>query len=327
MTETIDLDSIAVIYDGDYLSSVPNTYKAFLELLRDKAGLTDEEFGNKTVYKGDFPIACKKDYIRAIRSCRDEGIMQIDLVSNELDEKEGIGEKDYLHFPVELTVIYPLRKEINFKKLSLDINGKKSYSRIFEKEKAEEKFSDVIASGNVGIISKYAEEDPNSYSITIANVAPDTMIELTSEFIQFITSDDMSLCYSVMTNYPIFNDSISRNYLKNINGKISLKTHSKITRLVNQNFTIDKYFKREFNENYTSCDIEFKILNDSKNYNSTLNLLFRTEKMNEPYLVSQYNPDKNQYLFQKSQIQISIIIIILNFKVMKKLIHHLYLYF
>ena len=348
MSETIDLDAIAVIYDGDYLSSVPNTYKSFLELLRDKAGLTNEEFENKTVYKGDFPIASKKDYIRAIRSCKDEGIMQIDLVSNELDEKEGIGEKDYLKFlelkepeepikinkeegedkeetiyiqsnvneffaetkviqyyknnnnkPVELTVIYPLRKEINFKKLSIDINGKKSYSRIFEKEKAENKFSDTIASGNVGIISKYAEEDPNSYSITIANVAPDTMIEITSEFIQFITSDDMSLCYSVMTNYPIFNDSISRNYLKNINGKISLKTHSKITRLVNQNFTIDKYFKREFNENYTSCDIEFKILNDSKNYNSTLNLLFRTEKMNEPYLVSQYNPEKDEtsYIF------------------------------
>jgi len=348
MTETIDLDAIAIIYDGDYLSSVPNTYKTFLELLRNKAGLTDEEFGDKTVYRGDFPIACKKDYIRAIRSCKDEGIMQIDLVSNELDEKEGIGEKDYLQFlklkeqeepikinkeeeenkeetiyiqsnvneffaetkviqyyknnnnkPVELTVIYPLRKEINFKKLSIDINGKKSYSRIFEKEKAEDKFSDAIAGGNVGIISKYAEEDPNSYSITIANVAPDTMIELTSEFIQFITSDDMSLCYSVMTNYPIFNDSISRNYLKNINGKISLKTHSKITRLVNQNFTIDKYFKREFNENYTSCDIEFKILNDSKNYNSTLNLLFRTEKMNEPYLVSQYNPEKDEtsYIF------------------------------
>jgi len=118
--------------------------------------------------------------------------------------------------PVELTVIYPLRKEINFKKLNIDINGKKSYSRIFEKEKAEDKFSDAMASGNVGIISKYAEEDPNSYSITIANVAPDAMIELTSEFIQFITSDDMSLCYSVMTNYPIFNDSISRNYLKKI---------------------------------------------------------------------------------------------------------------
>ena len=32
------------------------------------------------------------------------------------------------------------------------------------------------------------------------------MIELTSEFIQFITSDDMSFCYSVMSNYPTFSD-------------------------------------------------------------------------------------------------------------------------
>ena len=156
-----------------------------------------------------------------------------------------------------------------------------------------------MASGNIGIISKYAEEDPNSYSITIGNIAPNVLIELESEFIQFISSDDMSFCYSVMTSYPTFSDGISREYLKNINGKISLKTHSKITRLVNQNFTIDKYFKREFNQDNTECNIEFKILNDSKDYNSVLNLLFRTEKMNEPYLLSQYNPEKDEtsYIF------------------------------
>ena len=143
------------------------------------------------------------------------------------------------------------------------------------------------------------EKEPNSYCFTIGNIEPNSMIELTSEFIQFITSDDMSYCYSVMTNYPNFSDNISRDYLKNINGKISLKTHSKITRLVNQNFTIDKNFKREFNEDYTSCDIEFKISNESKNYNSTLNLIFRTEKMNEPLLISQYNPQKDEtsYIF------------------------------
>ena len=348
MADKIDLDSIAIIYDGDYVSSVPNTYKAFLEALRNAAGLTNEEFQNKTIWRGDFPITCKKEYIRAIKSCKDEGIMQIDLVSNELDEKEGIGEKDYLQFlelkepeekieikineeeskeetiyiesnvnefygitqvtqyyknnnnkPVELSILYPLRKEINFRKFSININGKKSFSKILEKEKAEEKYSDVIAGGNIGVISKYAEEEPNSYSITIGNVEPNALIELTSEFIQFITSNDMSLCFSVMTCFPTFSDSISRNYLKNINGKISLKTHSKITRLVNQNFTIDKHFKREFNNDYTSCDIEYKILNDSKNYNSVLNLLFRTEKINEPYLLSQYNPEKDEtsYIF------------------------------
>ena len=348
MSEEINLDSIAIIYDGDYISSVPNTYKAFLESLRNTAGMTNEEFNNKTIWRGDFPITCKNDYIKAIRKCKDEGIMQIDLVSNELDEKEGITQKDYLQFlelkepeevikinineeenkeetiyiesnvnefyaitqvtqyyknnnnkPVELSIIYPLRKEINFKKFSINIDGKKSFSKIFEKEKANEKYSDAIAGGNIGIISKYAEEDPNAYSITIGNVAPNVMIELTSEFIQFISSDDMSFCYSVMTSYPTFSDGISRNYLKNINGKISLKTHSKITRLVNQNFTIDKYFKREFNNDNTQCNIEFKILNDSKNYNSILNLLFRTEKMNEPYLLSQYNQEKDEtsYIF------------------------------
>ena len=348
MSETINLDSIAIIYDGDYVSSVPNTYKAFLELLRDKASLTNEEFKNKTVWRGDFPITCKKDFIKAIRRCKDDGIMQIDIVSNELDLKEGIGEKDYMQFlelkepeeeikinieeeenkeetiyiesnvnefyaitqvtqyyknnnnkPVELNIIYPLRKEINFKKFTININGKKACSRIFDKEKAEENYSDTIASGNVGVFSKYTEEDPNSYSITIGNVAPDNMIELTSEFIQFITSDDMSLNYSVMTNYPTFSDGVSKEYLKNVSGKIILKTHSKITRLINRNFTIDKYFQREFNEDNTSCNIEFKILNDSKNYNSTLNLLFRTEKINEPYLLSQYNPEKDEtsYIF------------------------------
>ena len=348
MSQLIDLGSIAIIYDGDYVSCVPNTYKAFLELLRDKAGLTNQEFQDKTVWRGDFPITCKKDFIMAIRKCKDDGIMQIDLVSNELDAKEGITEKDYLQFlelkdpeeeikinieeeenkeetiyieskvnefyavtqitqyyknnnnkPIELSITYPLRKEINFKKFTISINGKKSVSRIFDKEKTNEKYSDAIASGNVGIFSKYTENETNTYSITIGNVEPGSLVELTSEFIQFITSDDMSLCFYVMTKYPTFSDSISRNYLKNINGKISLKTHSKITRLVNKNFNIDKYFKRNFNEDNTSCDIEFKILNDSKNYNSILSLIFRTEKMNEPYLVSQYNPEKDEtsYIF------------------------------
>ena len=98
MSEKIDLESIAIIYDGDYLSNVPNTYKSFLELLRDKAGLTNEEFKEKTIWRGDFPITNRNEYIRAIKLCKEEGIMQIDLVSNELDEKEGITEKDYLKY-------------------------------------------------------------------------------------------------------------------------------------------------------------------------------------------------------------------------------------
>ena len=348
MSEKIDLESIAIIYDGDYLSNVPNTYKSFLELLRDKAGLTNEEFKEKTIWRGDFPITNRNDYIRAIKSCKDEGIMQIDLVTNELDENEGITEKDYMKYlesnekediitieineeenkeetiyiesninefyavtnviqyyknnnnkPVELSIIYPFRREVQFRKFTILIDGKKAISKILEKEKGEEKYSDSIAGSKTGIFLKYLEKDPNSYSINIGNINPNSIVELNSEFIQFLSSNDMSFCYSTMLNYPNFSDSISKNYLKNINGKIILNTHSKITRLIHQNFTIDKYFKQTFNENYTSCEINYKVLNDSKNYNTTLNILFRTEKMNEPYLLSQYNPEKDEtsYLF------------------------------
>ena len=351
MSEYLDLDSIAVVYDGDFLMSVPKTYKAFLEGLRDKAGITNEEFAKRTIWRGDFPILNKNDYIKLLKLKGKEGIFQIDLVSNDDDEDDNLfGEKDYLTFlelkepeeeikiklieeetkeeniyiksevnefyaitevtqyyknnnkaPVELNIIYPIRREINFRKFTVNVNGKKSVSKIFPKEKAEEKYTDAIAGGNIGIMSKYAEEEPNSYSINIGNVAPDATVELTSEFIQFISSEDMSFCFSVMTNYPTFSDSKSREYSKNINGKICLKTHSKITRLVNKNFTIDKSFKKEFNPEYTECNIDFKIQSDSKDYNSILSLIYRTEKMDEPYLLSQYDPKKDEtsYIFGK----------------------------
>ena len=352
MSEYLDLTSIAIVYDGDFLMSVPKTYKAFLEGLRDKAGLTNEDFKKRTIWRGDFPILCKKDYIRLLKTKGSEGIFQIDLVNNEDDEDDddALGEKDYYQFlemkeaeeeikiklneeeakedniyinsevnefyavtqvtqyyknnnnkPVELSIIYPLKKEINFRKFIININGQKSISKIFTKEKAEEKYTDAMAGGKVGILSKYLEEEPNSYSINVGNIAPGCLVELTSEFIQYITSDDMSFCFSVMTSYPSFSDSLSREYNKNIYGKIVLKTHSKITRFVNKNFSLDQNFKREFNKEYTQCNIDFKILSESKDYNSVLSILYRTENMNEPLLISQYDPKKEEtsYIFSK----------------------------
>ena len=352
-SEYLDLNSVAIVYDGEFLSSVPTTYKAFLECLRDKAGITNEEFCKRTIWRGDFPILTKQDYIKLLKTKGIEGIFQVDLIQNEDNEDENLfGEKDYKQFlemtepeeeikillakeepkeetkeesiyiksevnefyaitqvtqyyknnnkaPIELNIIFPLKKEINFRKFTINVNGKKSISKIFPKEKAEEKYTDTMAEGNIGILSKYAEEEPNSYSISIGNVAPDTIVELTSEFIQFITSDDMSFCFSVMSNYPTFSDSVSNEYSKNINGKICLKTHSKITRLVNKNFSIDKDYKQEFNNEYNECNIDFKIKKDSKEYNSILSLLYRTEKMDEPFLLSQYNPTKDEtnYIF------------------------------
>ena len=355
MSEYLDLNAIAIVYEGEFLANVPNTYKAFLECLRDKVGLSNENFGKRTIWCGDFPLMNRNDYIRLLKKKGVEGIFQIDLVDNE-DDENLFGENDYIKYlenqeqeeeikikmkedeveakaeakeekifiksdvnefyaitqvtqtyknnnsvPIELNIMYPLRKEINFRKFTINVDGKKSISKIFPKEKAEEKYSDAMAGGNVGVLSKYVEEEPNSYSINIGNVQPNSTVELTSEFIQFISSDDMSFCFSVMTNYPTFSDSLWKEYSKNITGKICLKTHSKITRLVNKNFSINKDFKQEFNPEYTECNIDFKITSESKEYNSLLSLLFRTEKMDEPFLLSQYNPSKDEtsYIFGK----------------------------
>ena len=354
MSEYLNLKEVAIVYDGEVLANVPNTYKAFLECLRDKVGISNAEFAKRTIWCGDFPLLTRDDYIRLLKKKGIEYIFQIDLVQNE-DDENLFGDNDYIKYlegqeqeeeikikikedeeqkeetkeeniliksevnefyaitqvtqyyknnnkvPVELSIIYPLRKEINFRKFTININGKKSISKIFPKEKAEEKYTDAMAGGNIGVLSKYVEEEPNSYSINIGNVQPDSTVELTSEFIQFISSDDMSFCFSVMTNYPTFSDSVSKEYSKNITGKICLKTHSKITRLVNKNFSLDKNFKQEFNNEYTECNIDFKISSESKEYNSILSLLYRTEKMDEPFLLSQYNPakDETSYIFGK----------------------------
>ena len=355
MSEYIDLNAIAIVYEGEFLANVPNTYKAFLECLRDKVGLSNENFAKRTIWCGDFPLMNRNDYIRLLKKKGVEGIFQIDLVENE-DDENLFGENDYIKYldnqeqeeeikikikedepqaeaeakeekifiksevnefyaitqvtqnyknnnsvPIELNIIYPLRKEINFRKFTINVDGKKSISKIFPKEKAEEKYTDAMAGGNVGVLSKYVEEEPNSYSINIGNVQPNSTVELTSEFIQFISSDDMSFSFSVMTNYPTFSDSLWKEYSKNVTGKICLKTHSKITRLVNKNFSINKDFKQEFNPEYTECNIDFKISSESKEYNSILSLLFRTEKMDEPFLLSQYNPSKDEtsYIFGK----------------------------
>ena len=98
MSEFLELSSIALVYDGDFLASVPSTYKAFLECLRDKAGLTNDEFAKRTIWRGDFPILNKEDYIRILKTKGPEGIIQIDLVTNEEGEEDEMGEKDYKTF-------------------------------------------------------------------------------------------------------------------------------------------------------------------------------------------------------------------------------------
>ena len=97
-SEYLDLSAVSIIYQGEFLSCVPKTYKAFLESLRDKEGITNEEFCKRTIWRGDFPILTKADYLILLKTKGVEGIFEVDLVENEEGEENLFGEKDYKQF-------------------------------------------------------------------------------------------------------------------------------------------------------------------------------------------------------------------------------------
>ena len=289
---------------------------------------TDEELNNK-------------NYEKTLEKI-DENLVNINAELNEFYSKTEITQYYFNNYnnPVELILKLPDNPSIQFSKFTLDINGKKVISKVLDKEKAQEKYNDAIASGKTGAIS--SKED-KYLVVNIGNIEPKSSVKLTTEFIQFLTSEDMSYCYSTITNFPIIdiknNNENNNEKLRNIKVKINIKTHSKIIRLITEGLSSKK--SQKFNEDYTQCLIEYslsekdrqykihqkklpqKIKNKKKikkkdsdsdwdsdssddsvveeekievenNNNDNFKILFRTEKMNDYNLITQYDPKKDE---------------------------------
>ena len=152
--------------------------------------------------------------------------------------------KNKTNNPIEISIDIPLNPEIILNKFVVKIGKKKYVSKILAKEKAIEKYNDTIAEGNTGIITKYNEKS-NSYQISIGNLLPNKTLEFKSYFIQFLTSNDMSFCYTIMNDFP----NILNNKTKIIKANIEINTLSKITRLITSYLNSNEIYSREFNDN------------------------------------------------------------------------------
>ena len=135
---------------------------------------------------------------------------------------------------IELTILFPIKEEIDLSKFVVSMVDKTVISKVMPKEKAEEKYYDSIVSGNIGIYSSY-QDNQNSYSVNIGNIKPNQKIKLNTVFIQMIGTQDMSYEFNIMEKYPSFhykelNKEKPRN--KIINANIEIETQSKITRLI-----------------------------------------------------------------------------------------------
>ena len=240
--------------------------------------------------------------------------------------------KNTLDTTIELSVSFPMKKEISLSKFEVTIGDKKVSSKIMKKEIAQEKYEESISKGNVGLISEYSQES-DEYKIKIGNVQSGEFVQLQAFFYQRITSQDMSYEFTIMEKYPTFhynhlNQEKFRN--KKIKAIFTIKAHSKITRLIAPFFDDqakkNSQFETFFNDDYTEAKIYYiknpdeqtnmdtigKGLSgqvDKPTFYSTFCILFRTANMNKPTLYYQYNPELKEisyainYIYSSNKIE------------------------
>ena len=287
-------------------------FKKFLEKIQNESDFTKEEFLKKKIV---FEVKNLKSFLKikdlnlnftlldrdeeelkdntysTILDLIDPNIVYIDTELNEFYAKTNVTQYyvNKTKSTIELVVKFPQNPKVQFSKFDLELNGKKVTSKILEKEKAKEKYNDAIASGNVGIISSIEDK---FIKVKIGNIAPFGVVKLTTEFIQFITSEDMSYCFETLRNYPVINDRYFD--LKDVKAKIILKCHSRITRLITFGLNNENIVE-QFNKLYNECEISFAINEiKKKNKNKNFKILFRTEAMNDLNFISQYDSIKKE---------------------------------
>ena len=211
-----------------------------------------------------------------------------------------------LENPIELKILFPINKKLSLSKFIVSMDEKNIISKVMSKEKAEEKYVDTIASGNVGFKSSYEVEN-KSYSVNIGNLAPKKQVKLQTNFIQMVDNKDLSYEFNIIENYPAFyydgaKINFSENNNKKLETKIKIETQSKITRLipmyVNDEIKKNSEYNVKYSPDYKKAEIEYKNnkpnsdKNEAKNEDEDNNfrILFRTENMNKPFIYSQFNP-------------------------------------
>ena len=228
-----------------------------------------------------------------------------------------------LENPIELTISFPIKEEINLNKFIVQIGEKVVTSKIMKKEIAEEKYDESISSGNTGFLGEY-DNEMKSYSINLGNINPKEKVTLKAFFIQNICTQDMSYEFIIMEKYPTFhykelNKEGARN--KIIKANFIIEAQSKITRLIAPFFdemaqnksTYEVTFSNDYKkaeiiyvknpDEQKNKDIIDEIYGEEYGYPGKVNeptfltsfsILFRTENINKPILYYQFNPELNE---------------------------------
>ena len=158
-------------------------------------------------------------------------ITAIDSKVNELFAKTTVTQKftNSTDNPLELKIYVYKKEGLIFSEFFCQIGYSiKVKSKVIKKEKAEQKYTDSIASGNAAI---FVSDDPNNENriiINMGNIPPKNDVIFISEFIHSLESSG-KYEFEMFRNLPIFQgkyDEVFEN--SELKGKINIKTKDEI---------------------------------------------------------------------------------------------------
>ena len=129
--------------------------------------------------------------------------------------------------PVELDIyINKNRDNVIFSSFNAKVgNSLVAHSKVIKKEKAEEKYTDSVASGNAAIFTSIDRNDKNKIIVHIGNIPPNEELLFTSEFIQFTEFSNNSYEYELFRNLPkLEGDNGAKFENDSITGSVEIKS-------------------------------------------------------------------------------------------------------
>lgn len=199
---------------------------------------------------------------------------------------------------LDINFLLPILPNSVMIKFDAEIGKKILSSKIYSKEKGEEKFVDSVSSGNNAFLSSLKEINSQKYiQLSLGNVEANQSIKLTIHTLEINESEDKSIRL-LFSNLKLpklknikLNDEIAIDY------NIKINASSQITRLISKSHP-NINFNTEFNNNQEAI---IKVNNKKHLENKDLVILFRTKELSKPKVYEEKNILTNTYTYSVCQ--------------------------
>ena len=197
----------------------------------------------------------------------------------------------------EISSYIPLDKYSILKSFKASIGDKVVISKVMEKEKAQEKYSDSIAEGNYSVIGNYDKND--TLSFTLGNIQPNDKLILEIFTSSLLQTEDKSFKFKI-SSYSLPQIKLSNK----INSVKVNKTKVTYNTIISCQSEINRLISKEIN------NLNFVISEDKKTCNFTLDnniltsqeatILFRTSGITYPTIYEENDKERNIYSYSLS---------------------------